>query len=249
MWRDRLATAALALTLVSSPPARASAQEVPFCHPGVRQLLRGDTAGAILTLRPDASSAAAANDDVSSLTARGVAALMEGDLADANRLLSRALELAPDSDNARYNRGLVRLASGDPATATADFEFVAQLRSSELGARAAYHRALIAAHASRWTEGEQWSRAALGLDPLLPDARLMLGYTLERQNRWAEAGQEYKMFIADYPTATWAMVRFGVTALRAGFPDTARGWLRRAAEADPHSAEAVEARKYLVMLE
>ena len=249
MWRNRLAAIAVASTLLVPLSPAAHAQEVPFCHPGIRQLLRGDSAGAIRTLRPDAASASAATDDLSSLTARGVAALIEGNLEEASALLGRAVEIAPSADNARYNRGLARLASSDLAGAAEDFELVASLESSQLGARAAYHRALVSAHRSDWRSAEAWSQRALQLDSLLPDARLMLGYSLERQNKWAAAGQEYKTFVADYPSATWAMVRFAVTAMRAGFPETARAWLRRASQADPDSAEAVEARKYLVMLE
>lgn len=241
--------AAVASLLLPFIVSSALAQEVPFCHPGIRQLLQGDIAGAARTLQPTAAESAAADDDLSSLLARGITALLEKRTADATELLDRAVALRPQSDAARFNRGLARLAAGELEGSAADFEAVASLDASPLAARAGYHRALIAARAARWADAERWSRVALHHDPLLPDARLMLGYALERQSKWADAGQEYKTFIADYPSASWAMVRFGVTALRAGFPDTARAWLRRASQADPGSLEAAEARKYLVMLE
>jgi Tfp pilus assembly protein PilF len=45
------------------------------------------------------------------------------------------------------------------------------------------------------------------------------------------------------------MLRFGICAHRKGFRDTAISYLRRVVEAAPASPEAMEAQKYLVMLE
>ena len=45
------------------------------------------------------------------------------------------------------------------------------------------------------------------------------------------------------------MLRFGISAHRAGRYDVARQYLHRVIDTAPQSAEAVEARKYLVMWE
>lgn len=237
---------ALSLTILLTFSVPCAAQSTAFCHPGVQQLMRGDIAGAIRNL--DVRSTRGTGD-AALIAASAVARLLDGDAAAADAILTRGLETHPDSTELYYNRGLARLSAGNLPSAAADLEMVVdKAAGSDLAARAAYHRALIFVHQGQWSSAEQWSRRALNIDPLLPDPRVLLGYALERQQRWADAGQEYKLFLADHPQATWAMVRFGVTALRAGFPDTARAWFKRAAEAS-NGTDAAEARKYLVMLE
>ena len=250
MSRDRLIrSAALPLVLLAlSLPSFAQSGDPAMCHPGVRRLLQGDVAGAMRDLAPVAGSS---SEDLGehAVNVRAIAKLMAGDDAGALADLEGAVAADPASPLLRYNRGMALLALGEWDRAAADFDVVAANESTDLNARAAYHRALVDLRLRQLPEAEKQLRRALHLDPLLPEARVLLGWVLERQKRWAEAGEEYKAFVADHPGATWAMVRFGVVALRAGFPDTARTWLRRAEQADPSSREAVEARKYLVMLE
>lgn len=245
MSRDPIARWALLILLTAGLPAATAAQspEPALCHPGVRRLLQGDIAGAMRDLAPTAASPGDSGG------ARAIAQLMQGDDRAALSELERAIEQNPESSLLRYNRGIALMALRELERAATDFERVAADEGSALNARAAYHRALIALRLDGPASAEPHLRRALHLDPLLPDARLVLGWTLEEQKKWAEAGDVYKEFVSDYPNTAWAMVRFGVVALRAGYPETARTWLRRAAQADPNSVEAVEARKYLVMLE
>lgn len=247
MSRDLLKSAALFLLFISGFAVDLIGQssDPPLCHPGVRRLLQGDVAGAMRDLAPSVEDGGAAGAE----NARAIARLMDGDDAAALEELEKAIAANPESSLLRYNRGITLLALRQWERAAADFEAVAADERTELNARAAYHRALIALRLESPRAAEGHLRRALHLDPLLPDARILLGWTLERQRRWAEAGEVYKQFVADYPDTAWAMVRFGVVALRAGFPETARMWLRRASEAEPSSIEAAEARKYLVMLE
>jgi tetratricopeptide (TPR) repeat protein len=234
----------LLLILLAAPSL--FAQTPATCHPGVQRLARGDFAGALKNLQglsPTGQSAAVL------MNSRGVAELLNGDHQKALQTFAAVLELDGRFVEARFNRAIVLLQLQRYPQAAAELETILELDESPLVARASYHRALAAHGAGDLATAEQWLRKATTAEPDLSDAWLYLGVVLERQNRFAEAGEAYRTFLHFHPASTVALLRFGVVAHRAGFPDTARRNLRQAIQLAPNAPEAVEARKYLLMLE
>jgi tetratricopeptide (TPR) repeat protein len=234
----------LLLILLAAPSLLA--QSATTCHPGVQRLARGDFAGALKNLQglsPDGQSAAAL------MNSRGVAELLNGQREKALQTFSAVLALDEGFSEARFNRAIVLLQLQRYQQAAAELEAIFELGESPLRARASYHRALAAHGSGDLAAAERWLRKATTAEPDLSDAWLYLGVVLERQNRFAEAGEAYRTFLHYHPASTVALLRFGVVAHRAGFPDAARRNLRQAVQLAPNSPEAVEARKYLLMLE
>jgi TolA-binding protein len=87
------------------------------------------------------------------------------------------------------------------------------------------------------------------LDPKLDAALLYLGMLRERRGNLQDAGRAYLDYLKVHPDSVIALLRFGVSAQKAGRVDVAKSYLHRVIELGPNSAEAMEARKYLVMWE
>ena len=91
---------------------------------------------------------------------------------------------------------------------------------------------------------------AAGLAEVIPTARAAQ-LTMNREGIRRLAAETLGLPTSPYRFAESlpALLRFGICAHRKGFRDTALTYLRRVVEAAPSSAEAMEAQKYLVMLE
>jgi tetratricopeptide (TPR) repeat protein len=223
-----------------SPPTSSS------CHPGVYQLARGDYASALKSLTAATSQE---GSDASLLNNRGVAELLAGDVQRAQKSFSEAAQKNPTLLDPRFNLGIIALRLGDFDAARTHFDSVWKAGDSPLRARAAYHHALADDRLGKLDEAENWLGRALEAEPTLSDAKLYLGVVHERKKEFAEAGKYYKEFLVDHPDNAVAMLRFGVSAIRAGYPDTARRYLHQVVQQAPDSIEAQEARKYLFTLE
>ena len=181
--------------------------------------------------------------------ALGLRLLLDGKPAAAIEHFDRALALDPSFAEARLNRGVARLNLGRNTEASADFEAIYADEKSSLRARAAYHNGLALDRLGRTHDAGVWLERALTLDPEYDDARLMLGSVREREGDLQAAGRLYLDYLKRHPDSIAAMLRLGVTAHRAGRDDVARPWLERVISASPNSPEAVEARKFLVLIE
>lgn len=133
--------------------------------------------------------------------------------------------------------------------AARDFEQVMARENHPLRASAAFHRAICDESAGRRSAAVANLEIALAVDPDLIDAHLYIGIILEKQGDCEAAGRQYLEVLSRRPGSLTAMLRFGICAHRKGFEDTAISYLRRVVEAAPASPEAMEAQKYLVMLE
>ena len=98
-------------------------------------------------------------------------------------------------------------------------------------------------------DAQKWLGRALELDPRLDAALLYSGVLHERRGDLQAAGRAYTGYLKRNPDSTVALLRFGISAHRAGYVDTARTYLRRVIDRAPDSPEALEARKFLVMWE
>ncbi|HEX8154346.1 MAG TPA: tetratricopeptide repeat protein, partial [Thermoanaerobaculia bacterium] len=96
---------------------------------------------------------------------------------------------------------------------------------------------------------EQWLVRALELDPSFDAALLYVGTLRERRGELQLAGRAYLEYLRKHPDSLVAALRFGISAQRAGRADVARKYLQQVIDKAPQSAEAAEARKFLVMWE
>lgn len=142
---------------------------------------------------------------------------------------------------------LLRL--GQHAKAAADLEKIYADEHSPLRATAAYHEGIALDRLGRAAEAETWLQRALTLDPSLDAALLYTGILRERRGDAQAAGRAYFDYLKKHPDSIVAKLRFGITAHAAGRFDVAKTYLQQVIDASPRSAEATEARKFLVMWE
>lgn len=141
------------------------------------------------------------------------------------------------------------LRQGDNARASAEFQTVFAIESSPLRASAAFHNALALERLGRPTDAEVWLERVRALDQEMDAALLYLGYLRERRGDLQGAGRAYFDYLAAHPESTTAMLRFGLTAHKAGRPEVAKSYLEKVVAAAPSSPEGLEAQKFLVMWE
>jgi tetratricopeptide (TPR) repeat protein len=180
---------------------------------------------------------------------RGLALLLDGDAKSAIASFDRALELTPTLQHARFNRALAFLRMKEDAKAAADLAKIFADEHSPLRADAAYHLGIAYDRLGRTADAETSLDNALKLDAKLDAALLYVGMLRERRGDLQGAGRAYLDYLARYPKSTPAMLRLGMSAHKAGRADVAKTYLQKVIAADPKSAEALEARKYLVMWE
>jgi tetratricopeptide (TPR) repeat protein len=180
---------------------------------------------------------------------RGLAQMLGGDLAKALASFDEALKLDPTLEQARLNRAITLLRSGQLAKAKSEFEALANDEHSLVRADAAYHLGLALDRLGRPAEAETWIERAMKLDNELDAALLYAGMLRERRGDLQGAGRAYLAYLQKHPDSTTALLRFGVSAQRAGSIETAKSYLQRVIALAPASAEAIEARKWLVMWE
>jgi tetratricopeptide (TPR) repeat protein len=226
-----------------SPAAGAAA---PGCDRSVAYILQGRYDAALRQLEGAKSSGAspAATENL-----RGLALMLKGDLTNALASFDRALQLDPGLGEARLNRAIALLRSQAFAKASTDLERLAADESSSLRGEAAYHNAIALDRLGRTADAASWLERALKIDPALDAALLYLGMLRERQGDLQRAGRAYLDYLEAHPDSRVALLRFGVSAQRAGRPEVAKSYLQRVIALGPRSPEAVEAQKYLVMWE
>ena len=175
--------------------------------------------------------------------------MLSGDTAAALASFDRALALDDTLQEARFNRGVARLRTENFAKASADFEEVWADEQSPLRADAAYHNGIALDRLGRTTEAESWLERAYAQNRALAAALLYVGILRERRGDLQGAGRAYLDYLEANPRSALAALRFGIAAQKAGRTSVAKRYLERVVAEHPASAEAVEARKFLVMWE
>jgi tetratricopeptide (TPR) repeat protein len=137
----------------------------------------------------------------------------------------------------------------DYAKASAELEKIWADERSSLRASAAYHNGVALDRLNRAADAEKWLTRAVALDPALDAALLYTGFLRERRGDLQGAGRAYLDYLKRNPKSNVARLRFGISAQQAGRTDVARTYLKQVIDAAPYSAEATEARKFLVMWE
>lgn len=175
--------------------------------------------------------------------------MLRGDPAKAVPVFESALKMNPTLAEARFNRAVALLKMKELAKASADFEHIANDEKSALRATAAYHNAVALDRLGRAADAETWLSRTIELDPRFDPAMLYIGVLRERRGDLQGAGRAYLDYLKRNPDSTAAMLRLGVSAQRAGRTDVAKNYLQKVIDLAPESAEATEARKFLVMWE
>lgn len=224
----------------------AAAASGTVCDRSVAYILQGRYGDALQQLE-GAKSSGASPAGVENL--RGLSLMLSGDLPKALAAFDKALTLDANLSEARLNRAITHLRSGAFAQASADLEKVAKDPRSAVRADAAYHNAIALERLGRTADAEEWLDRALRLNPELDAALLYTGLLRERRGDLQAAGRAYLEYLKNHPDSRVALLRFGVSAQRAGRTDVAQSYLRRVIELAPQSSEAIEARKFLVMWE
>jgi tetratricopeptide (TPR) repeat protein len=212
----------------------------------VQYILRGNYDAALKQLE-GAKTSGGSPAEIENL--KGLALLLDGDVAKAIGSFDRALQLQPELHPARFNRALAFLRANEYAKAAADLETIFADEHAPLRADAAYHLGIALDRLGRAKEAEEALDRALVLDPTLDAALLYTGLLRERRGDLQGAGRAYLEYLKLHPDSVVAMLRFGVSAQKAGSADTAKSYLQKVIALAPESPEAVEARKYLVMWE
>ncbi|HJQ36102.1 MAG TPA: tetratricopeptide repeat protein [Thermoanaerobaculia bacterium] len=216
------------------------------CDRSVFYILRGQYDAALHQLE-GAKTSGASPAEVENL--RGLALLMKGENAKALVSFDAALKLQPSLAEARFNRALTLLRLGDAAKASPELEKLFADESFPLRAEAAYHNGIALDRLGRAADAEAWLNRARTLDPKLDPALLYIGMLRERRGDLQGAGRAYLDYLKAHPDSAAALLRFGLSAHRAGRLDVARNYLQRVLDTAPDSPEALEARKFLVMWE
>ena len=175
--------------------------------------------------------------------------MLSGDTKKALDVFERVMAMDPAMIEARFNRGVALLKLGENAKASAEFEKIALDEHNLLRATAAYHNALALDRLGRTADALLWSDRALALDNSFDAAMLLSGTLNERQGHVETAAKSYMAYLRRHPDSITAMLRFGVCAQRADRVDVARAYFKKVIAAAPDSAEAAEARKFLLMWE
>lgn len=155
-----------------------------------------------------------ATTEANGLIASAAMAHGKGDYPAAEALLTRALELAPDSPLAHNNLGLAIKAQG--RAEEAETHYLAALRHDPEYARAVNNLAVLYDQQNRIDEAFRLYAAAVRIDPRYADARLNYAVALERSGFLADARKQYEAFLANasgqQPRAT-ELVRRRLAAL------------------------------------
>ncbi|HEX7190868.1 MAG TPA: tetratricopeptide repeat protein, partial [Thermoanaerobaculia bacterium] len=129
---------------------------------------------------------------------RGLTRMLAGDPKRAITDFDTALELEPSMTEARFNRAVALLKTGEYARASKEFETIWS-GTSPLRARAAYHDALSLDAMRKPVEAETWLARALEADPQLDDALFYSGVLQERRGDLQAAGRAYKTYLDRHP--------------------------------------------------
>ncbi|MFO0296111.1 MAG: tetratricopeptide repeat protein [Pseudomonadota bacterium] len=164
------------------------------------------------------------------------AALAAGRPAEAQALAQRAVESAPDDIEAWVTIARVAVDRRRAADARRAIERLRALPAA--GGRADWLAGLLEHQAGRREAAEAAYRTALGIDPMLADARFQLARLQREAGRWEEAIDSCRAAVAADPLHAEAQADLGAMLRDRGQGDAALPHLRAAVDADPRLARA-----------
>jgi Flp pilus assembly protein TadD len=163
--------------------------------------------------------------------------LAAGEIAEAERLLERALTSAPRDAQTLENLGRAALMRGDAGTAEA--RLVASVVQRPTNAQALNWLGLARLRLEKHMAAEPPLRQALALQPQLTQARNNLGLALQQQGRLAEAQACFETALTQNPEYQNARVNLACTLRLLGKPELARAELEAVLKAQPNAVDAL----------
>jgi len=167
---------------------------------------------------------------------RGAVADLEGNRAEAERLLRQAIERDPADGQSRTRLGHVLEDSGRLDEALA--QYTEALRKAPNNAEARNYAGNVVRRKGDLARAEQLYRDAIEADPRYPGAYNNLGLMLQQRGKLEEAEQLYRKGLKQAPRAPLLHNSLGGVLLLRGKADEAEKEIRAALELDPKMAEA-----------
>ena len=167
---------------------------------------------------------------------RGAELHAAGSLEPARESLQKAVELDPDSADARNNLGCVLLAQGKPDAAIGHLVRALEVKPDFL--EAAHNLALAWLAAGDLAQAEYFSRLALEIDPASAEMHLHLGNVLRQAGRHEEALASCSEAVRLQPDLAQARNNLGTALRELGRAQEASEAFAKAVALDPRLAEA-----------
>ncbi len=161
--------------------------------------------------------------------------LGRGNLLEAERCFTAALQLEPRYASAHYNLGIVLQRTDRTADAVGHFLSAIRLEDDFVDARVNAGNALL--KLGRASDAVQQYAAALRSQPDSPDLHYDLGLALEQVARPDEAIREYESAVRLQPGLSAARNALGSVLLRSGRVDAAVGQFQAEVKLDPQRPE------------
>jgi tetratricopeptide (TPR) repeat protein len=161
--------------------------------------------------------------------------LKQGNVPEAVRCFTKALELQPYYASAHYNLGLALMRSGDAAAANAQFEKALVIEPDSADIRLNLGIALL--QLGRADEARQHFEAALRLQPGSADAQNDLGLALAQLGRTPEAIAHYQEALRLQPDLPEANINLANLLQKTGRLEEAMAHFEAALRSQPDRAE------------
>lgn len=133
---------------------------------------------------------------------RGVQALAQDRLGEAERLFRQSVQAAPDLANARYNLALVLLRRGMADDAVALLRDLTRERPRDPEYACALGNALF--QTAQFGEAASWFQEALALDPVHRRAAFGRARSLQEDGRRADAAAAWRRYLELDPDSSWS---------------------------------------------
>lgn len=174
--------------------------------------------------------------NVTALSERARVAWQRKRLAEAQRHLEAALDLAPDNGQLRSRAGSLALAVGEFAAAREHLTAAVELLDP-VPATAHLHLAQAASMTDDWPLAEQQARLALAADEGMPAAWIILAAALEEQDQTDDALSIYRRLQAEFPGSVAGHFNLALLLKRQGRFEAAAHELALVLEQRPRHAK------------
>lgn len=177
--------------------------------------------------------------------ALGLAVLYKKDYRNAIKLFTEALFHDESLIEARNNRGVAEMESGQLAEAEKDFEAVLAGPKTSEYVNARFNLGLLRSRQLRWADAEDALTNVLADDPGYTKAARERGLVRMKQENFRGALEDFLAVLREEPKDPVANYNAALCLLTSDRRDLAVRYMERTVEAAPDSDEAKKARRFL----